>query len=1122
MPNNSFRMWPALALVFLLAAVWHWGLPAEPAAAQTEPVSTPATSLSVSWQWMGGTVQLSASGLTPDTRAFAYAMWSADSTPTCREVSIAANQVGDDLTGSDGSVSFDLTVAGPAFQPGNHNYLCVIDGLQRGIDLAPLRLRAVERPPYYRMRLDVTSIVQAPDDAYVGGAMPRHLAVVDGRHWDNWRLPQQRTFGAADSLGNVSNLGQSVVADPNLYAGISTGVSKANSFTTVGGVSDRFGVSSVVVDFGGNAHNATVGIYSDDATVGGQPGVQVGSDLTWSGVTRSGDVTFTASDVVLDASTTYWLVLKSSAAQGSQEPKVKTTDSDDEDAVGLDGWSIGNHHRFREGGSGNWSDVGGDRSLRFRVNAFRAAAKSIRVEPTALSVYEDGSRQAFYLVSLLAPPTADVTVTVSREMGGETDLTVDTDPSTTGNQTDLTFTAENWSTPQTVYVSAADDPDTDNGSATFTHTSSSGDLGYNGLTTIGSVTATEVDDEDNVAPTFSSATMDGATLTVTFSEAMDEFSKPDKSAFAVTVDGPRRDVRRYYISGSTAVLTLASAVAPGQAVTIGYTKPGSGPVLQDLRGNDLATFASVSVGNSADTTPPTVISAKVNETTLVIAFNEELAAARSLDNADFTVKKTPTPGGNAQTVNLTGSPSISGRTVTLTLASPVVATDTMVEVSYTQPDSVTNRLADLAGNPVASFTDHAVRIGSLHYGPLVSTYGQWHRCEDRLVAGSGVRLGCEWEARAVDDDRQDKIYLEPVPHNAPPVRVPGDVVQLRVVLDDADLGVRKAAERYVVFWGPVDLWMLGAGGGVEPQDFVIQGGHLAGIRSRTVVQDDLVNGAFTLDLQRSSANYRGDTFVAMVPCNDDYLEGKFDGDEFNRAQRAFGDCTQRSAAGLPPLSGGDSDSTPKGVRAAWSQHDPLSGLGLSCSVTLRTEGGNNERTISCRNDLVEVVTRDEYERCMDLLSSSTGVGSIKCGMGHQTTPYGAGETANWGSTRYNAAMSFYGFVIDWQRGYSGGQGRPGCDVNLLPYHIVGGRYVGFPGLGTGKWLTGEVGGASDEDCVADPGEDEVTVGFYTPGSTESWSDAQETWHDTHPVHFAVYVSGTASEYGGDAGVGVAD
>ena len=111
---------------------------------------------------------------------------------------------------------------------------------------------------------------------------------------------------------------------------------------------------------------------------------------------------------------------------------------------------------------------------------------------------------------------------------------------------------------------------------------------------------------------------------------------------------------------------------------------------------------------AADTTAPTLSSATVDGTALVITFNETLAAAADLANSAFTVKKTPS-GGNEQAQSLSGSPSISGATVTLTLAAAAVHTDTVVKVSYTKPASGSNnKLQDGAGNEVAGFTDRAV------------------------------------------------------------------------------------------------------------------------------------------------------------------------------------------------------------------------------------------------------------------------------------------------------------------------------------------------------------------------------------------------------------------------------
>ena len=108
----------------------------------------------------------------------------------------------------------------------------------------------------------------------------------------------------------------------------------------------------------------------------------------------------------------------------------------------------------------------------------------VTVSPTALPVAEGST--ASYTVALTTQPTADVTVSLSRS--GDSDLTVST--------TALTFTTSDWSTAQTVTVTAADDDDAADGTATIAHTASSTDSGYNGIAiTIASVTATEADDD---------------------------------------------------------------------------------------------------------------------------------------------------------------------------------------------------------------------------------------------------------------------------------------------------------------------------------------------------------------------------------------------------------------------------------------------------------------------------------------------------------------------------------------------------------------------------------------------------------------------------------------------------
>ena len=112
-------------------------------------------------------------------------------------------------------------------------------------------------------------------------------------------------------------------------------------------------------------------------------------------------------------------------------------------------------------------------------------------------------------VRLLTAPTASVTVAVTSS-SGDSNLTADTDTSTAGDQTSLTFTAANWGTPQTVRISAAADSDSAAGSKTFTFTSSSTDTNYSSKTA--AVAATENDDEATVFA--SGATSTSATLSL--------------------------------------------------------------------------------------------------------------------------------------------------------------------------------------------------------------------------------------------------------------------------------------------------------------------------------------------------------------------------------------------------------------------------------------------------------------------------------------------------------------------------------------------------------------------------------------------------------------------------------
>ncbi len=98
----------------------------------------------------------------------------------------------------------------------------------------------------------------------------------------------------------------------------------------------------------------------------------------------------------------------------------------------------------------------------------------------------------------------------------------------------------------------------------------------------------------------------------------------------------------------------------------------------------------------------------VDGVTLEIIFSEDLASVTGLTNTAFTVKKTP-DGGSETEQMLSGTPTVSDRTVTLTLLDAVIASDGgTVKVSYTSPSEAGAKLRDASDNAVANFTDQKV------------------------------------------------------------------------------------------------------------------------------------------------------------------------------------------------------------------------------------------------------------------------------------------------------------------------------------------------------------------------------------------------------------------------------
>ena len=155
---------------------------------------------------------------------------------------------------------------------------------------------------------------------------------------------------------------------------------------------------------------------------------------------------------------------------------------------------------------------------------------------------------------------------------------------------------------------------------------------------------------ETTAPTVSSATVDGATLTVTFSEGLTETPLPAVTTFTVNVGDNRRGVNSVAISGSTVTLTLASAATSGDQVRVSYTAPTDQAAtrLMDLNENPAESFSDQAVTNNT-AAAQTPLTASIHdepsshdgqsEFTFELRFSEELEgfSYQTLRGHAFTV-----------------------------------------------------------------------------------------------------------------------------------------------------------------------------------------------------------------------------------------------------------------------------------------------------------------------------------------------------------------------------------------------------------------------------------------------------------------------------------------------------
>ncbi len=160
---------------------------------------------------------------------------------------------------------------------------------------------------------------------------------------------------------------------------------------------------------------------------------------------------------------------------------------------------------------------------------------------------------------------------------------------------------------------------------------------------------------------------------------------PPVTAFKITVNSASRNVNSASITGSKVLLTLASPVVNGDAVTVSYTRPSSSP-LQTPAGGIAQTISAQPVTNRVNAvTPPPVVTPNSPPVAVVSArsssisgFVDEIDASGSYDPNNDNITFSWTVPSNISVSSVSGSK--------IEFLSPVVSSARKVEFVLTLSD----------------------------------------------------------------------------------------------------------------------------------------------------------------------------------------------------------------------------------------------------------------------------------------------------------------------------------------------------------------------------------------------------------------------------------------------------
>ena len=296
--------------------------------------------------------------------------------------------------------------------------------------------------------------------------------------------------------------------------------------------------------------------------------------------------------------------------------------------------------------------------------------RGVQIDPIPLTVPEGGDET--YTVVLTSEPTGEVTVTPS--VSGDADVTV---------SSALTFTATDWDQAQTVTVSAAQDVDAANDTATIEHAVSGADYGDSSATA-DDVPVTVEDDETGLTLTVNPTAVDedASGISVTVTGTLDGVTRDEPTTLTVSV-GASDDAAiagTDYVAVDDLSLTIPSGQASGTA-SFTFT-----PLEDRIDERVEAVSITGTIQDAGFTVIGTTVSINDNDERGVTVSPAELVVAEGA-SATYTVVLDTEPTDTVTvTPSVSASPDVTFEPSSLTFTLSDWATAQTMTVSATEDD----------------------------------------------------------------------------------------------------------------------------------------------------------------------------------------------------------------------------------------------------------------------------------------------------------------------------------------------------------------------------------------------------------------------------------------------------